>query len=205
MATSRFDQLITSVLRHPASLAMKGWVRDRWWAFHGPRLTNPAVPAAPQTLLFVCKGNICRSPFAERLTARLTRESGAPVRCVSAGFEASLDGRSPDAAQTAARAFGVTLDDHRAQPLTATLMAEADLVIVNEQAHVERLARQYPRQAGKVFLLPLAAPDAARGAGYRRFNIADPYGHPEPVFAECYTYIDQALRGLLGARAPRRP
>jgi protein-tyrosine phosphatase len=205
MPMSRVERLITSVLRHPAALAVKGWARDRWWALYGPRLRNPPVPLQLRTVLFVCKGNICRSPFAERLAARLAGERGGAIRCVSAGFEAAAEGRSPDAARAAARRFGVTLDDHRAQPLTAALMAEADLVIVNERSHVLRLQRQFPALADRVFLLPLIAPDAARGAGFRRFNIADPYGHPEPVFDECYRYIDHAVRALLGGLRGRGP
>ena len=205
MATSLVDRLLTSILRHPAALAVKGAVRDGWWTLRGPRLTNPPVPAELRSLLFVCKGNICRSPFAERLTARLAAEAGQPIRCISAGFGATRDASSPDAAQDAARAFGVSLADHRAQPLTAALMAGADLVVVNEWEHVERLRAAYPAQAARVFLLPLVAADAARGRGYRRFNIADPYGHPVAVFDACYRYIDDALRALLTAGPARRP
>lgn len=203
MATSALDRLITAVLRHPAALAVKAFARDRWWAVRGPRLTNPPVPPDLRALLFVCKGNICRSPFAERLMARLSAEGGGAIRCTSAGFGATRDARSPDAAQAAARAFGVSLDDHRAQPLTPELMAAADLVIVNEWEHVERLRRAYPAQAARVFLLPLVDAGTSRGTGYRRFNTADPYGHPVAVFDECYRDIEAGLRALLqSGRAP---
>jgi protein-tyrosine phosphatase len=202
---SRLDRLITFVLRHPVTMAGKGWARDRWWGLHGPRLRNPAVPRELHSLLFVCKGNICRSPFAERLAARLAAEAGGSLRCVSAGFEAAAGAPSPAAAREAARSFGVSLDDHCAQPVTAALMADADLVIVNERSHVIRLQRQFPALADRVFLLPLIAPDANRGRGYRRFNIADPYGHPVAVFDACYRYIDQAVRALLEAGSRPRP
>jgi protein-tyrosine-phosphatase len=77
-------------------------------------------------VLFVCAGNICRSPFAEGLARRLAAERGLDVEFASAG-EIALDGdRCPPDAIAAAKEFGVDLSSHRARRLTTD---EADEVV----------------------------------------------------------------------------
>ena len=69
-------------------------------------------------VLFVCAGNICRSPFAEGLARRLAAERGLDVEFASAG-EIALDGdRCPGDAVVAAKEHGVDLSSHRARRLT---------------------------------------------------------------------------------------
>ena len=69
-------------------------------------------------VLFVCAGNICRSPFAEGLARRLAAERGLDVEFASAG-EIALDGdRCPPDAVAVAKEYGVDLSSHRARRLT---------------------------------------------------------------------------------------
>jgi protein-tyrosine-phosphatase len=80
-------------------------------------------------VLFVCAGNICRSPFAEGLARRLAAERGLDVEFASAG-EIALDGdRCSADAVAAAREHGVDLSSHRARRLTATDRAAFDKVV----------------------------------------------------------------------------
>jgi protein-tyrosine-phosphatase len=77
-------------------------------------------------VLFVCAGNICRSPFAEGLARRLAAERGLDVEFVSAG-EIALDGdRCPPDAVAVAKEYGVDLSSHRARRLTTD---KADKVV----------------------------------------------------------------------------
>jgi len=77
-------------------------------------------------VLFVCAGNICRSPFAEGLARRLAAERGLDVEFASAG-EIALDGdRCPPDAVAVAREYGVDLSSHRARRLTTDM---ADKVV----------------------------------------------------------------------------
>jgi protein-tyrosine-phosphatase len=77
-------------------------------------------------VLFVCAGNICRSPFAEGLARRLAAERGLDVEFASAG-EIALDGdRCPPDAVAVAREYGVDLSSHRARRLTTD---KADKVV----------------------------------------------------------------------------
>jgi protein-tyrosine-phosphatase len=80
-------------------------------------------------VLFVCAGNLCRSPFAEGLARRLASERGLDVEFESAG-EIAYDGnRCPPDALEAARAHGVDLSAHRARRLTPERRAAADEVV----------------------------------------------------------------------------
>jgi protein-tyrosine-phosphatase len=77
-------------------------------------------------VLFVCAGNICRSPFAEALARRIALERGLDVEFASAG-EIALDGdRCPPDAVAVAKEYGVDLSSHRARRLTTD---EADKVV----------------------------------------------------------------------------
>jgi protein-tyrosine-phosphatase len=77
-------------------------------------------------VLFVCAGNICRSPFAEGLARRLAAERGLDVEFASAG-EIALDGdRCPRDAVAVAKEYGVDLSSHTARRLTTD---KADKVV----------------------------------------------------------------------------
>jgi protein-tyrosine-phosphatase len=77
-------------------------------------------------VLFVCAGNICRSPFAEGLARQLAAKRGLDLEFASAG-EIALDGdRCPPDAVAVAKEYGVDLSSHRARRLT---MDKADKVV----------------------------------------------------------------------------
>jgi predicted ATP-grasp superfamily ATP-dependent carboligase/protein-tyrosine-phosphatase len=138
--------------------------------------------AQARTVLFVCRGNICRSPFAEAYAARTFPAS---VRVGSAGARAKPGTASPPEAIAAAAAFGVDLRSHRAMRLSPEQLEEADVVLVFDLADLERIRHEHSRYAGKAFLLGLALEDGDA-------VIADPYGHPDRFFAT-YARIVQAL------------
>jgi protein-tyrosine-phosphatase len=77
-------------------------------------------------VLFVCAGNICRSPFAEGLARRLAAERGLDVEFASAGKIAFDGDRCPPDAVAAAKEFGVDLSSHRARRLATD---KADRVV----------------------------------------------------------------------------
>ena len=204
------ERLLTTALRHPAARAVKAAWRDVRWRLQRPVLPSGDVPAPPVTLVFVCKGNICRSPFAALYAARRLRELGLEgVVCRSAGYAPSQAPASPPHAVTAARAYQVDLSAHRPMPLPEYGDGAA-AVVVMEAAHVDILASHgVPRE--RLVLLPHFAPARVVGTGYRRDNIEDPFGQPLAAFERCYADTAAAVDGLLGrlheaARgdAPRR-
>lgn len=168
---------------------------DVYWELRGPRLCLPAVPLYPKSILFVCKGNICRSPFAEHLARRLQGEGYAgDIKFQSAGLYVPKSVPSPSTAIEMARPFGVALDRHHAQPLSEQLVAGSDMVIAMEGWQFLALRESFPKSYGKIFLLPQLAPE--RYTGLAAFNIQDPYGGSSRDFQDCFERISRCLTTL---------
>ena len=196
-----WSQLLTRLLRHPAAMRVKRVVRDVTSSVGSSRLSNPAPPANVRSVVFVCLGNICRSPFAGRLAAE--RLSATGIDFGSAGISAKQSNRCPDEAHEAAARFGVSLADHQPLRLTRAIVDAADLLVAMEAAQVDELRRAYPDAAARIVLLPLFDGQAR---GFDRFCIADPFMRPVGEFVECFERIERALAGLatyLDIAAPR--
>lgn len=188
---------IRRMVTHPAARAVKRVVRDRWWTLRGRSIANPPVPETVESILFVCLGNICRSPFAAMLATRRLAELGAGgVRCHSAGIRTTQAARPPQEALDASTAYQLSLEGHRPQPLTRALVEASDLIVVMEAGQLRDVRARYPEAAGAVVLLSLF--DQMVTSGFDRYHIADPFGQPRAAFDACYRRIDRALAELLG-------
>lgn len=164
-------------------------------------------------VLFVCYGNICRSPYA---AAALRRELSAsdrpdPERLGGGRAPAPPDvasvglfgpGRpSPPAACAVAARHGLDLSAHRSRLLEDDEPRPGDLVVVMEGWQAEHLAERLgERDGGGPPVLLLGDLDERRVA-HRR--IRDPVDQPEAVFEEVYGRIDRCVRAL--ARELRAP
>lgn len=98
-------------------------------------------PARPVTLriMFVCTGNTCRSPMAERLCIEVARKLGASkVEAISAGIDANVGSVASPHAAFVMREMGVDLSGHRARQLTAGLVEQVDLVLTMTPAQATR-------------------------------------------------------------------
>ncbi|MEI4273198.1 hypothetical protein TEK04_15840 [Klenkia sp. LSe6-5] len=109
-------------------------------------------------VLFVCTGNICRSPLAERLTTAFAAELGTDeLTAGSAGTGALVGhGMDPDAARALADLGG---DDEgfRARAFTPALADAADLVLTLERGHRSLVLERAPRALRRTFTLREAA------------------------------------------------
>jgi protein-tyrosine phosphatase len=187
------SRLMTAALTHPIALRIKAPVKSMLWRFRGLGTQNPPLPAPVNSVLFVCLGNICRSPFGAELAGRLIREAGTNgVRCTSAGIRPSQAERSPEPACQASEAFGLSLREHRPQALTRELIDSHDIVWVMEQAQLTHLRAEYPAYRDRIFLLSLF--DTQPRNAYERYNIADPFGDTLSGYEACYQRIERALR-----------
>ena len=155
--------------------------------------------AAPVRVLFVCMGNICRSPLAEAVFGSLARRHWPElaVEADSAGTHGYHVGHAPDErAQRVARAHGIDMSALRARALGAQDFDRFDLVLVMDLQNYEAArALAPPRLRHRVRLLLDYAPQLPSR------EIPDPYYGELPDFERVFELAEQAARGLLQALA----
>jgi protein-tyrosine phosphatase len=169
------------------------------WVGRGVSIRNPPLPREVRSVMFLCKGNICRSPFAARLAQRIADEAGADVRCTSAGLVPSPDGRCPDMAVATAERFGVCLSAHRPVGVSETLMADHDLIVVMDAGQLRDLRARWPQYRARIVLLARCDPERRPLAFYEHVNIADPFGKGAEAFEHCYRRLDVSVRHLMSS------
>lgn len=175
---------------------------------HGPDRAAHAVrrAAAKRTVegvgqdavLFVCHGNICRSPFAAGVFASLSAEAFPnPPGVSSAGFVSPGKPAPPQAIAAAARR-GIDLTGHRSRLLTPRVVRDFTLVVV-----------MAPEQAGPIRRLGSLAPSTLVLGDLDPLpilnrTVRDPYGASDDVFDESYDRIQRCVRELVRLMAHAR-
>jgi len=151
-------------------------------------------------ILFVCLGNICRSPMAEGVFRAVAQRRGLDVEIDSAGTSAWHVGEEPDArAQAAAAANGIDISALRGRQAKRADMDYYDLVLAMDEDNLHSLKRLAgPENAHKVKLFLDFAPD-----GWER-EVPDPYYGGDDGFAHVLTLLKQASEGLADALAEGR-
>jgi len=148
-------------------------------------------------LLFVCMGNICRSPTAEGVMRRLLREEGLEdvVEVDSAGTGDWHIGDPPDRRATAAaQARGIVLEG-AARQVSRGDFDDFDLILAADRRNLRDLKAAVPPEArARVHLLREFDP-ASDGAG--DLDVPDPYYGGDDGFEHVLDLVEAACRGLL--------
>jgi glycine hydroxymethyltransferase len=145
-----------------------------------------------KNVLFVCTGNICRSPIAEGLFRRLTGNR-KDIEVASAGVHA-VRGQPPSlyAVEVCAEE-GTDISALRSQPLTGALVDQATHIFAMTGAHLETIQTLFPQSAEKTFLLrEFEEP----GTTVWR-DLPDPIGLGREVYEDCARIIKNALPSVL--------
>jgi protein-tyrosine-phosphatase len=137
------------------------------------------------SVLFLCLGNLCRSPFAEAAAAK--HLPGMTI--ASAGF-LSHDGRSsPPHVVLAARSLGFDVASARARRVTAAQVAAADLIVCMDASHLDLMAAEFPDAMPRTTLLGLFNPGGP-------VEIRDPYEMSPSATREVFVEMQQAIEAF---------
>jgi len=152
--------------------------------FYGRRMRRALNQA--QSVLFVCKGNICRSPFAEAYAKGIL---GNSVKITSCGYYPVENRVSPTQAVQAARQLGIDLAVHRSTLITEDSVDKAEIILTFDPENQRTVMKRYPFAKGKIYRLGLLTP---RGPTI----IKDPFGKSSTEFDAAYRNIMRLLDSL---------
>jgi protein-tyrosine phosphatase len=153
------------------------------------RWATVRMPDSVQSILFVCKGNICRSPLGEACFRALAVQAGRQLTISSAGLETTPGKPAHLKAKAVAFEYGLSLEKHTTTQVHADLLDKSDLIVVMEVAQKDRIHRLYPRTMGKVVLL-------GRFDSAGPLEIADPYSGTSDDFRSCYQQVSRCCENL---------
>lgn len=144
------------------------------------------------SLVFVCWGNICRSPIGERVARRMAEERGLDLEVTSFGLSDENAGSPIDRrAVSVLRGGGYDADGHRARQIGRDDIEAADLVVAVEPYQVEQLRRMAPG-ADNVRLLNDFNPDIGPGT-----PLVDPWYGDDDGFNDTIADVEAAMPGIL--------
>ena len=151
-----------------------------------------SIATNPPSVLFVCTGNICRSPTAHALLLHKAAERGMPVHADSAAISDEELGNPPDRRALAElRRRDVAMPPHRARQVKPDDFLRFDLLLGMTATHVRALKRMMPSHADRVGLLMDYAD------GHDAIDVPDPWYGGAQDFVVAFDMIETGVDGLL--------
>lgn len=170
----------------PVARKIKGWrTQQRWQRHHKTVLQSLASSGLPQKIVFLCYGNICRSPLA----AKLAKQKFSGIAIESAGFHEPGGRTCPEKMLRIGKAFGVDLSQHRSTRVTCQQLLAADLVIAMDLENINLLMQECPEALPRTTLLGLFTDPAS-------VSIADPYLADEAATTTICGQVRSGIEGL---------
>jgi protein-tyrosine phosphatase len=150
---------------------------------------------ASAKVLFVCLGNICRSPLAEAAFRKAATEAGLDVEADSAGTANYHIGEPPDPRSIAeARTHGIDITTYRGRQLTAGDFHDFDYILGMDRSNMANIARVDPGDgAAKVAMLLDLVP------GQEGREVVDPWYGEDDGFRATWHEVDAGARALVAA------
>lgn len=158
------------------------------------------ISRSARSILFVCFGNIMRSPMAETMFRQSTAGKQILASAFSAGLHAIPGREAHPRALAASNEIGLSLVEHRAQQLTPEMVSQADVIFVMDFKNKAEVLALYPEARDKVVLLS----EYADGADRCR-EIPDPYFGDLESTRRCYALLQTCIHNLAAELAQQNP
>jgi len=147
-------------------------------------------------VLFVCSGNICRSPMAAGYFGhRVESEGLVELEVDSAGTLGIRKARASDGAIEAMAEIGIDITGHRSKGVKSKILANTDCTLAMSHDHLDFLASRHPEGEDERFLLR-AFEEGARPEA-NPLDLADPIGHPIDFYREQLQLITRCVDHLI--------
>ena len=150
-----------------------------------------------QSVLFVCLGNICRSPLAQGIFEHQIRLAGLEpgFDADSAGTSGWHEGEPPHSGSIAvARKYGIAIEKQRSRPVHAKDGEIFDYIIAMDAANRDSLLGEFHFPEKKVHLMR----DFSRKAGNKKgLAVPDPWGKSSAAFEEVFAILEDSIGGFI--------
>lgn len=171
-------------LRRRAAAALHPWRRKS--ALAGLERLRPI-----RSVLVMCYGNICRSPYAASILQRQVTRDRLAITVTQGGFFGP-NRPANDRGRTVAADRGVDLSTHCSRLVTREDATTTHLIIVMEQWQADKLIREFGAPPERLLVLGDIDP-----ASIDSRTIADPYGLDVPFFQRTYDRLDRCIANLV--------
>ena len=193
------DLFMLGLLKHWLNVAQYGgakpWLRHQLalagWRLGSYRSYQAVDWSRVQRLVFVCKGNICRSPYTEIRARRLG------LAAISMGLDTRPQSPADPQAIRAAARKGVDLAAHRSALFDSSVLGPADLLVGFEPWHALAMLAGAAASGAQVTLAGLWAQPM-------RPDVGDPHGRSDAYFAVCYEVLDSAVETMARRSVTKR-
>lgn len=183
-------EIICNTIRYVTDVFYTNYYKKR---FNGESPSNNEIDKTGKDateVLFLCHGNICRSPFAEEYSSA---EFDDRVQVRSCGFYNEADRPSPREAVDAAEKFNIDLSTHESKTIDRTSIKESDIIFVMDFRNIYYLLSKYGSvDTNKVYLL------GEFDSSTKSSIISDPYGSSTDNFHNTYEEIAHAIDEVNG-------